>query len=132
MTDVLLLVVKQGAAALALVAAYLGVAKLIGPEFYRDAGLVFLVFGLTALVFIGAVWGVFVRPWWVYLIASGILGLGMLLGTFWLIDVFVPGTLDKIGPGGTVFLLPMLAFFFLYPASGMAQWVIGMLTKNAR
>ena len=112
---------------LVLIAVYLGVARLMGLGFYQDAGMVLLVFILTGLVLIGAVWGVFVRPWWVYVIASSLVGLAVLAVMFVLIDVIAPGTGNKMGPGATVFLLPMLAFFFAYPMGGVAQWVLGLM-----
>jgi hypothetical protein len=74
--------------------------------------------------------GVFVRPWWLYFLSSSILATLLLGLTFPLIDVFAPGTLNKIGPGGTVFLLPMLAFLFSYPLGGLIQWFMGLTRKR--
>jgi hypothetical protein len=129
MGSVALLALGQFAAVMLTVTVYLFIARQFGLAFYQDAGVVWLVFLMTALVVIGAIWGVFVRPWWVYWLVSAALGIVALALSFLLIDVFGKGTLDKLGPGGTVFLFPLLAFFFAYPFGGFLQWLIGLLKR---
>jgi hypothetical protein len=129
MLPVLILTSKQAAIALVVIAVYLLIARQFGLAFYQNEALIVLVIGLTVFAVVGATQGVFVRPWWLYLLCSGVLAMLVLGLTFPLIDVFGPGTLDKIGPGGTVFLLPMLAFMFSYPLGGVIQWVIGLTQK---
>ena len=126
MIPVLILTAKQCAAAMGSIAVYLLIARQFGLEFYQNAALIVLVMALTVFAVIGAVQGVFVRPWWLYLLSSSILATLLLGVTFPLIDVFAPGTLNKLGPGGTVFLLPMLAFLFSYPLGGVIQWFMGL------
>jgi uncharacterized MnhB-related membrane protein len=129
MIAVALLTLGQFAAALLSITVFLLIAQQIGIVFYQDAGIVTLVFMMTAFAVIGALWGVFVRPWWLYLIASSLLA-GLLFAlTFWLIDAFVAGTQAKIGAAGTAFLFPMLAFIVAYPLGGIAQWLIGLAKR---
>lgn len=129
MTTVLLLAIGQFAVAMLTITVFLFIARQIGIAFYQDAAIVILVFAMTAFALIGAVWGVFVRPWWVYLIASSLLAGLTLILTFALIDALVAGTQAKMGPAGTAFLFPMLAFILMYPLGGMAQWLIGLLKR---
>ena len=110
MIAVLLLALGQFAAAMLTITVFLFVARQIGIAFYQDAGIVILIFVMSAFALIGAVWGVFVRPWWIYLIASSLLALLLFQLTSLLIDVFQAGTQAKLGPAGTAFLFPMLAF----------------------
>ena len=130
MIPVLILTAKQCAAATGSIAVYLLIARQFGLAFYQNAALIVLVMALTVFAMIGAVQGVFVRRWWLYLLSSSILAALLLGVSFWLIDVFAPGTLDKLGPGGTVFLLPMLAFLFSYPLGGAIQWFMGLARKR--
>jgi hypothetical protein len=127
---VLILTAKQCAAALGSIAVYLLIARQFGLVFYQNAALIILVMALTVFAVIGAVQGIFVRPWWLYLLSSSILAALLLGVSFWLIDFFVSGTLNKLGPGGTVFLLPMLAFLFSYPLGGVIQWFMGLARKR--
>lgn len=129
MTAVLLLALGQFAAAMLTITVFLLVARQIGIVFYQDAGMVILIFVLTAFALIGAVWGVFVRPWWLYLIASSALATLTLYLSFALMDAFVAGTQAKLGPGGTAFLLPIFAFILTYPLGGIAQWLIGLAKR---
>ena len=129
MTAVLLLTFGQFAAAALTITVFLLIARQMGTVFYQDGAIVILVFMMSAFAAIGAVWGVFVRPWWVYLIASSLLAVLLFILTFWLIDAFVAGTQAKMGPAGTVFLFPMLAFILTYPLGGIAQWLIGVAKR---
>ena len=129
MTSVLLLTLGQFAAAMLTITVFLFVARQMGTVFYQDGAIVILVFIMSVFALLGAIWGVFVRPWWVYLIASSLLA-GLLFAlTFWLIDAFVAGTQAKMGPAGTAFLFPMLAFILAYPLGGIAQWLIGLVKR---
>jgi hypothetical protein len=83
------------------------------------------------LAVVGAVQGVFVRPWWLYLIGSSILAFAWLSIMFPLIDLIVPGTTARMGAGGIVFLFPMLAFIFSYPLGGVLQWLMGLTQKRS-
>ena len=129
MTAVLLLTLGQFAAAALTIAVFLLIARQIGTVFYQDGAMVILVFVMSSFAVIGAVWCVFVRPWWVYLIASSLLAGLLFTLMFWLIDALVAGTQAKMGPAGTVFLLPMLAFLLTYPLGGIAQWLIGLVKR---
>jgi hypothetical protein len=129
MIPVVLLALGQFVAAMLTITVYLLIARQIGVAFYQDTGLVLLIFLLTALVLIGAIWGVFVRPWWLYMLVSSALAAATFFLAFALIDVFVPGTLAKLGPAGTAFLFPILAFIFAYPAGGIVQWLIGLARR---
>ena len=129
MTSVLLLALGQFAAATLTITVFLFIAKQMGIAFYQDTAIVILVFALSAFALIGAVWGVFVRPWWLYLIASILLVGLMITLTFALMDWLVPGTQAKLGPAGTAFLFPMLAFILAYPLGGIVQWLIGMFKR---
>ncbi len=129
MIAVLLLALGQFAAAMLIVTAFLLIARQVAGDFYQSGALMLLVFVLTALGLTGAVWGVFVRPWWVYMIASSLLAALALFLAFVVVDWLIPGTITKLGPGGTVFLLPILVFIFSYPLGGIIQWLIG-LTKR--
>jgi hypothetical protein len=130
MIPVLLLLAKQYTTVIGSVTIYLLISRLIGLEFYRSESLVVLVILLTVFAVIGAVQGVFVRPWWLYLLASSILAFAWLSIMFPLIDLIVPGTVEKMGPGGIVFLFPMLAFIFSYPLGGAMQWLMGLTQKR--
>ena len=129
MTAVLLLALGQFAVAMLTITVFLLIARQIGIAFYQDAAIVILIFVMTAFALIGAVWGVFVRPWWVYLIASSLLAALTLFLTFALMDWLVAGTQAKLGPAGTAFLFPMLAFILAYPLGGIAQWLIGLAKR---
>ena len=132
MIPVLMLLAKQYAAVISLSTVYLLISRLIGGlAFYQSEAMVILVFILTGFAVIGAVQGVFVRPWWLYLIASGLLGIAWLGLMFPLIDLIGPGTNDKMGPGGIVFLFPMLAFIFAYPLGGVIQFLMGLTQKRS-
>lgn len=129
MTAVLLLALGQFAAALLTITVFLFVARQLGIVFYQDAGIMIVIFGMTAFAVIGAVWGVFVRPWWLYLIASSLLALLLFVLANWLIDVFVAGTQEKLGPAATGFLFPVFAFILTYPLGGIVQWLIGLVKR---
>ena len=129
MTAVLLLALGQFAVAMLTITVFLLIARQIGIAFYQDAAIVILIFVMTAFALIGAIWGVFARPWWVYLIASSLLAALTLFLTFALMDWLVAGTQAKLGPAGTAFLFPMLAFILAYPLGGIAQWLIGLAKR---
>ena len=129
MTAVLLLTLGQFVAAMLLVTAFLLIARQVAGDFYQSGALLLLVFVLTAFALIGAVWGAFVRPWWVYMFASSALAALTLFLTFALVDWLIAGTTAKLGPAGTVFLLPILVFIFTYPLVGVAQWLIGLAKR---
>jgi hypothetical protein len=129
MVQVTLLALGQFVGAMVAVAVYLLISRQTGLRFDQDAGVILLVFLLTALALVGAVWGVFVRPWWVYMLVSSVLAMGVLFLSFALMDWVFPGTIAKLGPAGTVFLLPMLAFIFAYPTGGLVQWFIGLARR---
>lgn len=129
MVAVLLLALGQFVAAMLIVTVFLLISRQIGTVFYQNGALLIMVFVLTAFALIGAVWGVFVRPWWVYMLASSALAALTLYLMFAFVDCLVPGTQTKLGPAGTVFLLPILTFVFTYPLGGIVQWLIG-LTKR--
>jgi hypothetical protein len=128
---VLMLLAKQYAAVICSITVYLLISRLIGLEFYQSESLMILVFILTGLAVVGAVQGVYVRPWWLYLLASSILAFAWLSVMFPLIDLIVPGTVEKMGAGGIVFLFPMLAFIFSYPLGGAMQWLMGLTQKRS-
>jgi hypothetical protein len=130
MIPVLMLLAKQYAAVIGLTSVYLLISRLIGLAFYQSEAMVILVILLTVFAVVGAVQGVFARPWWLYLIASSILALAWLGIMFPLIDLIGPGTNDKMGPGGIVFLFPMLAFIFSYPLGGVIQFLMGLTQKR--
>jgi hypothetical protein len=130
MIPVLLLLAKQYATVIGSITVYLLISRLIGLEFYQSESLMILVFILTGLAVVGAVQGVFVRPWWLYLLASSILAFAWLSVMFPFIDLIVPGTVEKMGAGGIVFLFPMLAFIFSYPLGGVLQWLMGLTQKR--
>ena len=129
MIAVLLLALGQFVAAMFVMTAFLLIARQLTGDFYQSGALLLSVFVLTAFALIGAVWGVFVRPWWTYLIVSSALAALTLYLTFALMDWLVAGTLAKLGPAGTVFLLPILTFIFGYPIGGIAQWLIGLAKR---
>ena len=129
MIAVLLLALGQFAAAMLAITVFLFVARQIGIAYYQDQGIVMLIFVMSAFALIGAIWGVFVRPWWVYLIASSALAALTLYLTFALMDWLVAGTLAKLGSGGTAFLFPILAFILTYPLGGLVQWLIGLAKR---
>jgi hypothetical protein len=131
MKMVLMLLAKQYVVVIVSITLYLLISKLIGLKFYQSESLVVLVILLTVFAVIGAVQGVFVRPWWLYLLASSILAFAWLSIMFPLIDLIVPGTVEKMGPGGIVFLFPMLAFIFSYPLGGAMQWLMGLTQKRS-
>jgi hypothetical protein len=132
MIPVLMLLAKQYATVIASITVYLLISRLIGLEFYQSESLMILVFILTGLAVVGAVQGVYVRPWWLYLLASSILAFAWLSIMFPLIDLIGPRTVEKMGPGGIVFLFPMLAFIFSYPLGGVIQWLMGLQKKPNR
>ncbi len=129
MIPVVLLCLQQFIGAALVITVFLVVSRQIGLSFYQNAAVLLTVFILSGLALVGAVWGIFVRPWWLYLIVSSLLAVAIFFLTFALLDLLVPGTLAKLGPAGTVFLLPMLAFFFAYPTGGVLQWLL-KLTKT--
>jgi hypothetical protein len=131
MIPVLMLLAKQYATVIVSITVYLLISRLIGLEFYQSESLMILVFILTGLAVVGAVQGVFVRPWWLYLIGSSILAFAWLSIMFPLIDLIVPGTTARMGAGGIVFLFPMLAFIFSYPLGGVLQWLMGLTQKRS-
>jgi hypothetical protein len=130
MIPVLMLLAKQYAAVIGLTSVYLLISRLVGLAFYQDGAMIILVFILTGMTVVGAVQGVFVRPWWLYLIGSCILALAWLALMFPLIELIGPGTNNKMGPGGIVFLFPMLAFIFSYPLGGVLQFLMGLTQKR--
>jgi hypothetical protein len=130
MIPVLMLLAKQYAAVIASITVYLLISRLIGVAFYQSESLMVLVILLTVFAVIGAVQGVFVRPWWLYALASSILAFAWLSVMFPFIDLIVPGTVEKMGAGGIVFLFPMLAFIFSYPLGGAMQWLMGLTQKR--
>jgi hypothetical protein len=130
MIPVLMLLAKQYAAVIVSITVYLLISRLIGVAFYQSESLMVLVIILTVFAVVGAVQGVFVRPWWLYLLASSILAFAWLSIMFPLIDLIVPGTVEKMGAGGIVFLFPMLAFIFSYPLGGAMQWLMGLTQKR--
>lgn len=129
MLPVLVLVLKQMAVIIALIAVFLGVVRLWGLGVYQDTGIVLLIFLMAALVAVAAVWGVLVQPWWVYALAWAVLGVLALFPIFGLVELFGRGTLEKLGPAGTAFLFPMIAFFVLFPLGGVVQFVIGVIRR---
>jgi hypothetical protein len=131
MIPVLILLAKQYATVIGAITVYLLISRLIGLAFYQSEAMVILVMLLTGFAVIGAVQGVYVRPWWLYLIGSCILALAWLAIMFPLIELIGPGTNDKMGPGGIVFLFPMLAFIFSYPLGGVIQWLMGLTQKRS-
>jgi hypothetical protein len=131
MIPVLMLLAKQYATVIVSITVYLLISRLIGLEFYQSESLMILVFILTGLAVVGAVQGVFMRPWWLYLIGSSILAFAWLSIMFPLIDLIVPGTTARMGAGGIVFLFPMLAFIFSYPLGGVLQWLMGLTQKRS-
>jgi hypothetical protein len=132
MIPVLMLLAKQYATVIGSITVYLLISRLIGLEFYQSESLMILVIILTGLAVVGAVQGVYVRPWWLYLIASSILAFAWLSILFPLIDLIGPGTNARMGAGGIVFLFPMLAFIFSYPLGGVIQWLMGLTQKPNR
>jgi hypothetical protein len=130
MIPVLMLLAKQYAAVIGSITVYLLISRLIGLAFYQSKSLMVLVILLTVFAVVGAVQGVFVRPWWLYLLASSILAFAWLSVMFPLIDLIVPGTVEKMGAGGIVFLFPMLAFIFSYPLGGVLQFLMGLTQKR--
>jgi hypothetical protein len=130
MIPVLMLLAKQYAAVIGSITIYLLISRLIGLAFYQSESLMVLVILLTVFAVVGAVQGVFVRPWWLYLLASSILAFAWLSVMFPLIDLIVPGTVEKMGAGGIVFLFPMLAFIFSYPLGGVLQFLMGLTQKR--
>jgi hypothetical protein len=132
MIPVLMLLAKQYAAVIGSITVYLLISRLIGLEFYQSESLMVLVILLTGFAVVGAVQGVYVRPWWLYLLGSSILAFAWLSVMFPLIDLIVPGTVEKMGAGGIVFLFPMLAFIFSYPLGGVLQWLMGLTQKRDR
>jgi hypothetical protein len=130
MVPVLMLLAKQYATVIGSITVYLLISRLIGLEFYQSESLMVLVILLTIFAVVGAVQGVLIRPWWLYLLASSILAFAWLSVMFPLIDLIVPGTVEKMGAGGIVFLFPMLAFIFSYPLGGVMQWLMGLTQKR--
>jgi hypothetical protein len=131
MIPVLILLAKQYATLIGSITVYLLISRLIGLEFYQSESLMILVILLTVFSVVGAVQGVFVRPWWLYLIGSCVLAFAWLSVMFPLIDLIVPGTNARMGAGGIVFLFPMLAFIFSYPLGGVMQWLMGLTQKRS-
>lgn len=130
MIPVLMLLAKQYVIVIASITVYLLISRLIGIAFYQSEAMVILVILLTVFAVIGAVQGIIVRPWWLYLLASSILAFAWLSILFPMIDLIGPGTNNKMGPGGIVFLFPMLAFIFSYPLGGVIQWLMGLTQKR--
>ena len=130
MIPVLMLLAKQYAIVIASITVYLLISRQIGLEFYQGESLMVLMILLTLLAVIGAVQGISVRPWWLYLLGSSILAFAWLNVMFPLIDLIVPGTVERMGAGGIVFLFPMLAFIFSYPLGGVLQWLMGLSQKR--
>jgi hypothetical protein len=130
MIPVLMLLARQYVIVIVSITVYLLIARQIGLGFYQSESLMVLVIILTVFAVVGAVQGVFVRPWWLYALASSILAFAWLSVMFPLIDLIVPGTVEKMGAGGIVFLFPMLAFIFSYPLGGVMQWLMGLTQKR--
>ena len=131
MLPLLRLLAKQVVIVMVSITVYLLISRQIGVAFYQSESLMILVVLLTVFVVIGAIQGVFVRPWWLYLLGSSVLALpGVSCFIFPLIDLIVPGSTQKMGPGGIVFLVPMLTFIYSYPLGGVLQWVKGMAAKS--
>jgi hypothetical protein len=130
MIPVLMLLARQYMIVIVSITVYLLTSRQIGLGFYQSESLILLVILLTVFAVVGAVQGVFVRPWWLYLLASSILAFAWLSVMFPLIDLIVPGTVEKMGAGGIVFLFPMLAFIFSYPLGGVMQWLLGLTQKR--
>jgi hypothetical protein len=128
MIPVLMLLAKQYVIVIVSITVYLLIARQISLGFYQSESLILLVILLTVFAALGAVQGVFVRPWWLYALASSILAFAWLSV---MIDLIVPGTVEKMGAGGIVFLFPMLAFIFSYPLGGVMQWLLGLTQKRS-
>ncbi len=129
MIAVLLLALGQFTAALLTITVFLFVVRQFGVVFYQYSRTDIIMFALTAFAVTGAVWGVFVRPWWLYLIASSLLALLLLQLTISLVDALAAGTNARLGPEALAFLWPVIVFVLTYPLGGIVQWLIGLAKR---
>jgi hypothetical protein len=124
MLEVARLVGIQTAAVAVMLTLMLFVSHWVAPK--SEAGFLLSTYLLTFAVIVAALWGIAVRPWWLYallwfvaLVALAMLGLVLFA---WL----EPDVMNCIGPGGTAYLLPFIAGFFAFPVGGVLNGLLGL------
>jgi hypothetical protein len=127
MLEVLKLFGAQFAVAALLLSGALLITRASAPK--SELGFLVLTFVLTAIVLVAATWGIFIRPWWWYALLWGIGTFALLFLSLALFDFLEPGAMAKIGPGGTVAMLPLIAMFLTLPGGGVLQWLLGLAKR---
>jgi hypothetical protein len=127
MLEVLRLVAWQlGAVAALMVLLHLGL-RLVLPN--NEQAITIPIFVQVGVVLVAAVWGIFVKPWWVY---AACWAVGLLLFTvlsMLLLSLLEPVQMQKIGPAGTAFILPWIVAFFALPISGVLNWLLRLVRQ---
>jgi hypothetical protein len=101
----------------------LGFFRLVFPN--EDIGFMLLTLILSLAVVVVSLQGINVILWWWYTFLWT-LGLALLycFGP-WLYTILEPGGLDRIGPGGIVYILPPLTLMFGFPIGGLLRLFSG-------
>jgi hypothetical protein len=93
---------------------------------FMEAGTQVILVVLVGLAVVNPVWGIFVKPWWLYLGLSTVGGFFLMALSLSLLDVFRPGTGAQIGPAAMAFLLPAFPFVFF----SAVAFVVRLVTQR--
>ena len=122
MLEVLRLVAWQlGAVTGLMLVVHLGL-HLVMPQ--QEQAIIIPIFVQVAVVLLVAIWGIFVKPWWVYALGWAVGLLLMTVLTVLLLTWFEPVQMQKIGPAGMALMLPWVVALFAFFASGLLNWLL--------
>ncbi|MER3553473.1 MAG: hypothetical protein C4331_03745 [Meiothermus sp.] len=121
MTRPIRLVATQLGSSLLLVVLGLALARAGAASRYTELGPLLLLMILSLFAVVSPVWGVFARPWWLYTLLSVAAATLLFVGSFALLEALESGAIAKLGPGGMVFLVPIVIYAFLTPLCGLIQ-----------
>jgi hypothetical protein len=115
----------------AVIAAVLGVALLLARIFTPKTGLglMILTLGLTLIALYVASSGIAVRLWWGYMFLWTIGLLVLWIGELFVFEFLEPNT---VGPGGIVYMLPLMTMFFTFPVSGLLRLAMSFKKPTAK
>jgi hypothetical protein len=96
------------------------------PNDFKENGSLLILVVLAGLAVVNPIWGIFVKPWWLYVALSTVGGFFLMSLSLSLLDLFRPGTGEQIGPAAMAFLLPAFPFVML----NSVAFVIRLVARN--
>jgi hypothetical protein len=97
--------------------------KILVPK--TEFSFTILTLALTLIALYVASSGIATRPWWWFMFLWTLGLLALWRGELFIYEFLEPNT---IGPGGLIYILPLMTMFFAFPVSGLLH--LAMLFKK--